>query len=158
MILRNVRCSWASVIEPNTKFEDQWEIVANLNKEQAAQLAEHGFKLKTEDDGTQSYRFKRRTQGTKKTGEKFDKNPPMVIDASKEPFDKLIGNGSLVNIQYDVKTVPFAGQTYINGDLCGVQVLEHVSFGESADEFEDEGEAASIEGKSETPVDEESPF
>ena len=36
MILRNVRCSWASVIEPNTKYEHKWEIVAHLDKEQAA--------------------------------------------------------------------------------------------------------------------------
>lgn len=154
MILRNCRCSWASVIEPNTKYEHQWEIVAHLDNKQAAVLADHGFKLKTEEDGTQSYRFKRKTQGTKKDGTgKFDKKAPNVIDASKEPFDRLIGNGSLVNVQYNVKTDTIMGNTYITGDLVGVQVLEHVAFGENSDEFEDEGSTASIQNEQESPVD-----
>ena len=157
MILRDVRCSWASVIEPNTKFESVWEIVANLTPEQASVLADLGFKLKTEDDGTQSYRFKRKTEGTKKDGTKFQKEQPKVIDAGKQPFNQLIGNGSLVNIQYNVKTTNMLGNTYITGDLCGVQVIEHVAFG-NADEFEDEGSTVNIEGQDSSEEEDNNPF
>ena len=160
MILREVRCSWASVTEPNTKFDDTWEIVAHLDTAKAAVLADHGFKLKTEDDGTQSYRFKRKCQGTKRDGSgKFDKEPPSCIDSEKNKFSDLIGNGSLVNIQYAVKTTSFAGNTFISGDLEGVQVLEHVQFSATgADEFGDEGSLKTIEGEDSKEEAPDSPF
>ena len=118
------------------------------DSQQAAILADHGFKLKTEDDGSQSYRFRIKVQGTKKDGSKFDKPKPKVVDASKQPFTQLIGNGSLVNIQYKVDTGMFAGTPYCKGELQAVQVLELVSFGEPAgDEFEDEGNTQTILGE-----------
>lgn len=164
MILRNVRCMWASVLEPNTKYEPRWEIVALLSPEQAAELADQGLALKTEDDGTSSYRFKRKVLGRKKDGTSYDKKAPIVVDAAKKPMTTLIGNGSLVNIQYEVKSFPIMGTTYIVGDLQGVQVLEHVPFkGSSTDgaEFDDEGETAVIEGDSDSTIedtDDDIPF
>ncbi|MGL1886295.1 MAG: hypothetical protein OCD76_07250 [Reichenbachiella sp.] len=156
MILRNVRCKWASIVEPNTKFEPVYEIVAMLDDKQAAELADKGFKLKTEDDGSLSYRFKIRVEGTKKDGTKFEKPKPTCIDAAKQPFTELVGNGSLVNIQYELKKGNFAGVPFCRGELQGVQVLEHVSFG--ADEFDDEGETKSIEGEDSESVGDDSPF
>ena len=149
MILRKVRCSWASIQEPNTKFEHAWEVVATLDEQQAADLANHGFKLKEDDNGNPTYRFKRKCKGKKKTGEEFDKKAPFCVDASNNPFEKLVGNGSLVNIQYSVKDVTFMGNNYINGDLEGMQVLEHVAFGED-NQFEDEGTTDTIESTTPT--------
>ena len=160
-LLKNVRVSWCSITEPNTKFEHQWEVVANLDKQQAATLADHGFKLRTGKDGGQEYRFKRRCQGTKKTGEKFDKQQPKLVDAARQPFTELVGNGSLCNIQYEIKQTTFAGNSYVNGDLQGVQVIEHVPFGGAADEFGDEGETSTIKGEEKEEVafdDEDMPF
>lgn len=150
MLLKNVRCEWASVIEPNTRFEPQWEIVALLDDQQAAELAAEGLKIKVKDDGQKTYRFKRKTQGRKKTGETYDKKAPRVVDASRDPFSELIGNGSLVNIQYAVTEWPMHGQMVISADLEGVQVIEHVPFkkaGGSINEFEDEGSTSTIQGK-----------
>ena len=157
MLLKKVRCQWASIIEPNTKFEPVYEIEALLDDKQAAELAAIGFKIKTQEDGTPSYRFKCRTHGSKKNGEKYDKAKPRCVDASREPFEELIGNGSLVNIQYEVKKGTFAGTPYCRGELQAVQVLEHVPFG-GDDEFEEAGETIKIDPAGETMDDDDVPF
>ncbi len=158
MLLKNVRCKWASIIEPNTKYDPVWEIVAVLDEEQAAELANKGYKIKTEDDGTLSYRFKRKTLGNKKGGGTFEKEAPKCVDAARNPFTELIGNGSLVNIQYEHKQGNAYGIDFCKGELSGVQVLEHVKFGD--DEFEEVGETKTIQAAEETPVteDDDVPF
>lgn len=149
-VLRNVKVRWASVIEPNTKFENRWEIEAILDKAQAATLADHGFKLKTDEDGNPTYRFRRKCEGKRKDGGTYAFEAPKVFDAAKKEFDKLIGNGSVCNIQYNVKETSFAGNAFINGDLVAVQVLQHVTYGEDeVDELDVEGETEAIEGTDE---------
>lgn len=147
MILRNVRCKWASVIEPNTTYDPVWEIQAVLDEAQAAELADKGYKIRTEEDGSLSYRFKQKVQGNKKGGGTFDHPKPLVIDGDKKPFEKLIGNGSLVNIQYEHQSGHSYGQDWVKGVLRGVQVVEHVPFGE-VDEFEEVGATKQIEDTS----------
>ena len=149
-VLREVRCQWASVIEPNTKFEHRWEIDAILNSEQAAQLVDAGVKIK-DVEGVQTLRFKRKCTGTKKDGGTFKLDPPKVVDAAKQPFTSLIGNGSLVNIAYTIRKGEMMGKPYCKADLDAVQVLELVEYGGAgggADEFSDEGTVKIIEGDS----------
>ena len=145
-LLKEVRCKWASVIEPNTKFEPTWEIEAELNEQQAAMFADAGVRLK-EDDGMKLLRFKRKVGGTKKDGGTYTNEPPRVVDASKQPFGQLIGNGSLVNIQYDLREWAMMGNTGVKADLKAVQVLELVPYsgGGDTDEFSDEGSTATLE-------------
>lgn len=142
-ILRNVKCRWASVIEPNTKYDDAWEIEALLDKEQAAFFADLGCNVKQDDDGTNFFRFKRKCEGKLKEGGTFKKDAPKVVDAGKKPFTQLVGNGSVVNISYKLNTNVMMGVTHVTGDLCAVQVLEHVPYGD--DGFDDEGETTTIE-------------
>jgi len=144
-VLKNVECKWACIQEPNTKFEPTWEIEALLSSQQAAELAALGFKLKEDDKGTPTYRFKRKVGGKKKGGGEFKREQPKVVDASKKPFEGLIGNGSVVNIQYKVMNTEFMGQAFVKGDLCAVQVLKLVSYGgDDGDEFDDEGPTETI--------------
>lgn len=137
-VLNNVKCKWASIQEPNRSAEygDKWEIEAELNDTQAADFESQGFKIKTDDKGNKVIRFKRKTTGTKRAGGTFDKTPPKVVDSVKQPFKALVGNGSVVNIAYNVLEHGFGKSL----DLSGVQVLELVSYGgggsEAADEFE----------------------
>ena len=145
-VLREVRCRWASVVEPNTKFEPTWEIEAELNDQQAAVFADAGVRLK-EDDGIKLIRFKRKVSGAKKGGGTYNNDAPKVVDASKQPFEKLIGNGSLVNISYDLRSWEMMGNTGVKADLKAVQVLELVEYsggGGGASEFEDEGSTSTI--------------
>ena len=143
-LLKEVRCRWASVVEPNTKFEPTWEIEAELNDQQAAMFADAGVRLK-EDDGIKLLRFKRKVSGTKKGGGVYNNEPPRIVDAGKQPFSKLIGNGSLVNIQYDLREWAMMGNTGVKADLKAVQVLELVEYsGGNSDEFEDAGTTSVI--------------
>lgn len=159
-VLKEVRCQWASVIEPNTKFEHRWEIEAFLSDAQAAALVDAGLKIK-DDDGVKTLRFKRKVSGTKKDGGTYKLDPPKVVDAHKVPFDKLIGNGSLVNIQYSIRSGEMMGNAYTKADLVAVQVLELVEYGGggSSDEFDDEGDTKVIkEDNPVTDLDEEDIF
>ncbi len=137
-VLSNVKCKWASVQEPSKSVEygDKWEIEAELDKQQAADFEADGFKTKTDDKGNTVIRFKRKTTGNKRSGGTFEKHPPKVVDSVKQPFTDLIGNGSVVNIAYNILEHGFGKSL----DLAGVQVLELVSYGgggkDAADEFE----------------------
>lgn len=147
-VLKEVRCQWASVIEPNTKFEHRWEIDATLSDEQAAQFVNEGLKIK-DTEGVKTYRFKRKCEIKKMDGTVAKLEPPKVVDAAKAPFDRLIGNGSLVNIQYTIRKGEMMGTPYCKADLNAVQVLELVEYGGGGgvDEFADEGEVKIIEGE-----------
>ena len=137
-VLANVKCKWASIQEPNKSVEygDKWEIEAELTDAQAATFEADGFKTKQDDKGNPVIRFKRKTTGTKRSGGTFEKQQPKCIDSVKQPFTDLIGNGSVVNIAYNILEHGFGKSL----DLAGVQVLELVSYGgggkDAADEFE----------------------
>jgi len=137
-ILRNVKCNWASVQEPNISAEygNKWEIEAELDAATAKQFNADGFKTKQNDKGVETLRFKRKTTGQRKKGGTFDKQQPRVVDAQKQPFTDLIGNGSLVNIAYNVVEHNFGKSL----DLSGVQIVNLVPYGgkheEAADEFD----------------------
>lgn len=132
--LKKVPVHWASVITPSTQFEHQWEIQVELTKEQAEALKEEakaihkkGIKIK-EENGKFFYRFRRKVHKADGTG---DNPAPVVIGPDGEPFNKLIGNGSICNVQYG-----FAGYNNVKfgsgvtNDLKGVRVINHVPYGE----------------------------
>tara|TARA_R110002096_G_scaffold80980_1_gene189202 strand:+ start:1871 stop:2356 length:486 start_codon:yes stop_codon:yes gene_type:complete len=137
-VLRNVKCKWASVQEPNRSKEygDKWEIDAELTPEQATAFEAEGFTTKQDDKGIDCIRFKRKTTGVLRKGGTFDKPQPKVLDSVKQAFTGLIGNGSVVNIAYNVLEHKFGKSL----DLAGVQVLELVSYGGGGDDASDEFE------------------
>lgn len=142
-VLNRVECRWASVTEPNTTYTPRWEIEAVLSDEQAAAFVDQGVKVKEDDDGNKVVRFKRTVSGTRKDGSTYHNTPPKVVDGNKKPFPEgtLIGNGSIVNIAYDLKEWNVAGNSGVKLDLKAVQVLELVEFSKGAvDEFDEEGE------------------
>lgn len=140
-VLKHVRCKWASVTKPNTKFEPVYEIVALLNEEQAEKFRKMGANVQTEEDGTPYVRFKRKVLGRKRDGTTFERTPPIVVDAKKEPFEGLIGNGSLVNVQYTPREYMAFGRKGLALQLEAVQVLELVPYEERGGlEFDEEGE------------------
>ena len=145
-VLRNVRCRWASIVEPNTKFDPRWEIEAELDSEQAAFFADKGCRIK-EDDGVSLLRFKRNVGGKRKDGTTYQLDPPTVVDAAKQPLTGQVGNGSLVNIAYELNNWTVAGNSGVSARLNAVQVLELVEFnggGGGVSEFEDEGTTSTI--------------
>lgn len=143
-VLKKCPVIWANVIKPNTKFTPKWDIVALLTQEQAKALKEEALELggkikfrKETFNGEDwlGYQLKRNLQKSDGT----DNNQPVVVDASKNPFTELVGNGSICNIQYSLVAYKNKFGSGITNDLKGVQVLKHVPYiGGDGSEFEDE--------------------
>lgn len=156
-VLKNVKCQWASVLEPNTKFDPigKYEIEAILNDAQAAAFADMGISVKSKDEG-KVVRFKLKAGGNRKDGTVYRVDPPRVVDANKQEFKELIGNGSTVNIAYEASPWSVHGNSGVSAKLKAIQVVEHVPYsGGTIDEFDE------LEGTESTAVDdftEDAPF
>ena len=143
--LDNVKCMWAQVQQPDTRFEPAWHITAVLTKEHQEQLTKEskavdpkgkGIKFKQDEQGNTIFRFRRRVARADGNGEN---NPPLVCGpkGKDDLFTHLIGNGSIVNIQYSF--VPYKNKfgEGLTHDLKGVQVISHIPFGtQDGDEFD----------------------
>lgn len=126
------KAMWASVQTPNTKFEPVYCIDLVISKKDADTIKKQGLKVKTNDDGEYYVKFKRKL--FKKGGDQNKK--PKVVDANRQPFAGLIGNGSIVNVQYSVYEWDNSFGSGISADLSGVQVIELVEFtGGDGEEF-----------------------
>ncbi len=122
---------WCSVQAPNDKFPPPVYVTDLIvNEETADMLRKDGVKIK-DVDGKFTVKAKRkqfRKDGTLNT-------KPNCVDKDKKPFEDLVGNGSLVNLQVNVFDWEFAGNRGRSLDFVGLQVLEHVAFVGNEDEF-----------------------
>lgn len=123
---------WASIINPNTTFEPVWSIDVALDEANKAIVEADGLKVKNKGDERGDFvTIKRKVQGKNR-----DNNPPEVVDAQKRPFpsDKLVGNGSLVNVQYKPYEWTWKGNAGIGADLSKIQVVELVEYEDDSNE------------------------
>lgn len=127
---------WSFTKNPDVKYEPVWRITVQMEDSEAQKLKEFGVKVRRNDDGIFEYKFKRNVTNRKTGGQN---PPPRVVDAQKEPFDQIIGNGSKVVVQYK----PFEWKNSfgkgVGLDLQAVQVIEHIPYAGgdgSADELE----------------------
>jgi hypothetical protein len=127
------KAQWASVIQPNTKYEPVWCIdVCNLDAKAKKILKADGIAHKIKNVGDDRGDFIKITQKVdKRDGTKFD--APKVVDGMKRPFTQLIGNGSEVAVKYKARDWDHAGKSGITADLKAVQVLKHVPYGDGED-------------------------
>lgn len=124
---------WASVQSPNTTFDPVYSIDLHVDIDTARKLKAEGLKVKKDDDGNLVVKFKRKA--FKKDGSPMSK--PTVVDRAKRPLTELIGNGSLVNVSYNVFDWSFGGKSGKSGGLNGVQVLDLIPYeSKAADDFE----------------------
>lgn len=145
-LLKEVKVNWANVLSPNTQFEPAWEIQATFNSEEQAKefldLSKSvdpkgkGLKLKENENGEKTFRFRRKVERADGKGE--NKAPLVCGPGGKDDlWDKLIGNGSVCNIQFAVLPYKNKFGSGVTCDLKGVQVIEHVPYGaQDGDEFE----------------------
>jgi len=126
------KAHWCSVQAPNDKFPPPVYVVdLEVDESNAATLRADGITVK-EKDGLLFIKAKRkqfRKDGTLNT-------KPNCVDANKRPFEDLIGNGSLVNLQVNAFDWEFAGKKGRSLDFVGIQVLDLVEFSGTKDEFE----------------------
>lgn len=139
--LNNVPVQWCSIQAADTQFEPQWCVEAILTEGQAATLVAEskkfnskGIKIKNKD-GVLSYRFTRRVLRGDGDGEN---TAPKCVDAANTPLNKLVGNGSICNIQYSFFGWDNKFGNGVKSDFKGLQVLDLVSYGEAdGDSFSD---------------------
>ena len=128
------KCHYASIIEPNTKFDPVWSIQVEVNDDNRSVIEGAGLPINNKDDDRGDFvTIKRkvlRADGSQRAA-------PSVKDSQNNPWNgKLIANGSTVN----VKAVPYewnyAGKSGVSADLAAVQVVDFIEYTRSAQDFE----------------------
>jgi len=127
---------WASVINPNTRFDDDgvWTIdVGNLDDLNKKKAQKDGLTIKNKGDEKDDFVTIRRRVRNSKSGNL--NRAPNVVDADKRLItDTMIGNGSKVNVLYEPFEWNFGGKTGVSADLRAVQVTELVPYSTEEDD------------------------
>ena len=126
---------WASIKQPNTRFEPVYSINLVVDDDTANDFASRGHKLKQMDEG-QAIIIKRKVNGPNG----MIRPAPRLLDVNKQEVNYSVGNGSKVKVQYaeyegENKYGPYKGL-----DFQAVQVLELV-------EYRSEDGAALLDGE-----------
>jgi len=137
---------WASLTRPNEKFEPMWRIDLAVDDATAEDFKSQGISVGETviDEQTISniVRFKRKV--SKANGDK--NTQPQLVDASKNPLDKIVGNGSKVKVMYKPYEWNFKGKKGMGLDLQAVQVIDLVEYTPRED-FEVEQSANGVDIK-----------
>ena len=120
------KCYWASVIEPNTRYEPAWQIDISVDDENRSVIEAASIPIMNrEDDRGEFIRAKRKV--SRPDGSM--RNAPSVIDSQNSPWNgKLIGNGSKVNVKAFPFDWDYGGKTGRSVDLAAVQVVELIEY------------------------------
>jgi hypothetical protein len=118
---------YASVVTPNTTYDDKWEVTVVLDDETLAEFESRGHEIKEKDFG-RCLNFKRNVN--RKDGS--HNNRPLLINEERERVDTLpkIGNGSLVKVQYSEYSWEYADKAGKGRDLRAMQLLDLVEYNE----------------------------
>ena len=135
-------CEWASIKVPNIAYEPCWTIDLLIDKMTADSVLKEskkanskGLKMKKEEDGRLRIKIKRDVNRADGDGEN---KQPVLRDARNRDFNELIGNGSIVLVHCSFFEWNWKNTSGVGADLKGVQVLEHVPYGEpDGDAFTD---------------------
>jgi len=144
------KAMWAAVQTPNTKFDPRWCVDLIVEGDEITRAKKIGLKVH-EKNGDSILKFTRKVQ--RKDG--TENRQPIVVDASTNPTDAMIGNGSVVNVQVRPFTYKNrqTGESMTSADLHAIQILELVEFGEGVsfdieDGFVDELKSSKVEDDS----------
>lgn len=129
---------WASVTQPNTQFTPCWCIDVVVTEEQAKAIIleskgtnsrkpNASIGIKKNKLGEYIFKLKRDVNRSDDSGEN---DAPVVRDAANRDFEGLVGNGSIVKVQYSFFGWNNKFGSGVGADLKGVQVLNLVEYGE----------------------------
>jgi hypothetical protein len=142
---------WAHVQAPNTTYEPEWSIDIAVDDNNRSAIEADGLDIKNKGDERGDFvhirqRVKRRDGTTN--------DAPAVVDAQKNATEKLIGNGSTVNVLYSPFEWEMNGKSGTSAILKKVQVVDLVSYGEDLEVVD-----GFVDGQSPTSMhDDEVPF
>lgn len=134
------KCKWASIINPNVKYEPCWTIDIIVSEEKKRKLEKAGYKVKEDKEGDLIFKVKRKVKSKK--GKEFD--PPIVQDEEGNEFKKLVGNGSEVKVKFTGYEWEALGSAGKSGWLDEVTIIKHVAYEEDDENFDTEGTVASV--------------
>jgi hypothetical protein len=134
---------WASVREPS-KESGKYQLDLSIDENTAKLLSSKGVKVRTEatsgspngkNVGTKNDRGTYVTLKANAETKDGKKRPaPLIVDAKKNPLakDRLIGNGSIVNVTTAAFDWEFKGKKGTSLNLAVIQVLELVGYANKA--------------------------
>tara|TARA_R100000963_G_C4645041_1_gene109134 strand:- start:10 stop:504 length:495 start_codon:yes stop_codon:yes gene_type:complete len=119
---------WASVLAPNVKYDPVYSIDVELLDDDSKSMVESlGLTIKNKGDGRNDFvTIKRKLM--KNDGD--ERPAPIIKDSANNAWDdKLIGNGSKVNVKFGTYDWTYAGKSGVGADLMAVQVVDLVPYG-----------------------------
>jgi hypothetical protein len=127
------KCYWAKVQAPDTAYEPQWSIDICVDDNNREAILKDGLTIKNKGDERGDF-IQIRQKVSRRDG--TENSPPIILDAQKNPMTKLIGNGSIVNVQYTPFEWSMNGKSGVSPLLKKVQVVNLVPYGEDFDVIE----------------------
>ncbi len=121
---------WASITQPNTKFEPKYTINLVVDEDIADTFRSKGYTVMDKEEGP-TLQIKRKVNGPNG----MVREAPVLMDRSKNLIDCQVGNGSKVRVQYRPWEVNRQGELFKGLELCKVQVVDLIPFGDE-DEFD----------------------
>jgi len=159
MIIKNCRIFYAK-LDPNrpnarySKDNPRWEVqLRTTDPEQRELWAEQNLHPKlmvhkkgdeegmplVDENGKRQWRVNLKKSSTDKDGNR--KDPVQVVNAKRQAVDpSTIGNGSIANIRTFQYEYTRDDETKIANVLMGVQLVHHIIYEPTFEDFDDEGE------------------
>jgi len=128
------KCHYASITEPNTKFDPVWSIQVEINDDNREVVEKSGLKVANKGDERGDFvtikRKVHRKDGT-------ERNAPLVMDSQNNRWnnDKKIANGSTVNVKAIPYEWDYAGKSGISADLAAVQIVDFIEYSGNQQDF-----------------------
>ena len=128
------KCHYASITEPNTKFDPVWSIQVEVNDDNREVVEKSGLKVANKGDERGDFvtikRKVHRKDGT-------ERNAPLVMDSQNNRWnnDKKIANGSTVNVKAIPYEWDYAGKSGISADLAAVQIVDFIEYSGNQQDF-----------------------
>ena len=128
------KCHYASITEPNTKFDPVWSIQVEVNDDNREVVEKSGIKVSNKGDERGDFvTIKRKVH--RKDGSQ--RNAPLVMDSQNNRWnnDKKIANGSTVNVKAIPYEWDYAGKSGISADLAAVQIVDFIEYSGNQQDF-----------------------
>lgn len=128
------KCHYASITEPNTKFDPVWSIQVEINDDNREVVEKSGLKVANKGDERGDFvtikRKVHRKDGTQR-------NAPLVMDSQNNRWnnDKKIANGSTVNVKAIPYEWDYAGKSGVSADLAAVQIVDFIEYTGNQQDF-----------------------
>ena len=146
---------WASVTQPNTTYEPVWCVDVCLDEDNKSLVESLGLTVKNNGDEKGDF-IKIKRKVNKRDGSQ--RNAPVVKDAENNSWDdRLIGNGSQVNVKFSTYDWEYNKKKGTATDLIAVQVVDLVPYCGGGSEFEPV-KGGFVVGGGESTQEQKSPF